>query len=64
MSDRWLSMEEIATHLGVSQDTIHRWIRLKGMPAHKAGRLWKFKIAEVDKWIESGKASSDNGERN
>jgi excisionase family DNA binding protein len=57
-------MDEIAVHLGVSQDTIHRWIRLKGMPAHKAGRLWKFRIAEVDKWIESGKASSDNGEQN
>ena len=64
MSDRWLSMDEITVHLGVSEDTIHRWIRLKGMPAHKAGRLWKFRIAEVDEWIESGKASSDNGEQN
>jgi len=64
MSDRWLSMDEITVHLGVSEDTIHRWIRLKGMPAHKAGRLWKFRITEVDEWIESGKASSDNGEQN
>lgn len=57
-------MDEITVHLGVSEDTIHRWIRLKGMPAHKAGRLWKFRITEVDEWIESGKASSDNGEQN
>lgn len=58
MSDRWLSMDEITVHLGVSEDTIHRWIRKKEMPAHKVGRLWKFRVAQVDKWVESGKASS------
>jgi excisionase family DNA binding protein len=57
MSERWLSLEEIAAHLGVSEDTIHRWIRLKEMPAHKVGRLWKFDKDEVDKWVRSGKAS-------
>jgi excisionase family DNA binding protein len=56
MSDRWLSMDEIAAHLGVSEDTIHRWIRMKEMPAHKVGRLWKFDKDEVDAWVRSGKA--------
>jgi len=54
MSERWLSMDEIAAHLGVSEDTIHRWIRLKDMPAHKVGRLWKFRASEVDRWITKG----------
>ena len=26
------------------------------MPAHKVGRQWKFKAAEVDAWVRSGKA--------
>ena len=26
MSDRWLSVEEIAEYLGVSKDTIYAWI--------------------------------------
>jgi hypothetical protein len=30
------------------------------MPAHKVGRLWKFKISEVDEWIKSGGASTMN----
>ena len=60
MSDRWLSMDEIATHMGVSEDTIHRWIRLKRMPAHKVGRLWKFDKNEVDAWVRSGKGSSSS----
>jgi excisionase family DNA binding protein len=58
-AERWYSLQEIAEHLGVSQDTVHRWIRLKAMPAHKVGRLWKFKVSQIDKWIKSGKARHD-----
>jgi len=54
--ERWHSLEEIAEHLGVSQDTIHRWIRTKNMPAHKVGRLWKFDVAEGNAWVKSGEA--------
>jgi excisionase family DNA binding protein len=50
-TERWLSLEEIAEHLGVSKDTIYRWIAKKQMPAHKVGKLWKFKISEVDEWV-------------
>jgi excisionase family DNA binding protein len=52
--ERWYSLEEMAEHLGVSQDTIHRWIRVKNMPSHKVGRLWKFKVSEVDEWVCNG----------
>ena len=54
--ERWHSLEEIAEYLGVSQDTIHRWIRTKNMPAHKVGRLWKFDVSDVNAWVKSGKA--------
>lgn len=34
MSDnRWFSVDEIATHLGVKRDTIYKWINRKNMPA-------------------------------
>lgn len=57
MEDRWLSVEEIAQYLGVSKDTVYTWINKKKMPAHKIGRLWKFKKDEVDIWVRDGKAS-------
>ncbi|NUB23345.1 helix-turn-helix domain-containing protein [Azospirillum brasilense] len=60
MPDRWLSVEEIAVHLGVSKDTIYGWIAKKEMPAHKVGRLWKFKADEVDEWVRAGKAADDH----
>lgn len=47
----WLSVDEVANYLGVKRDTVYKWIERKGLPAHKAGRLWKFKIKEVDKWV-------------
>jgi len=56
MNERWFSLGEIAEYVGVSKDTVHRWIRNKEMPAHKVGRLWKFKVREVDNWVRSEKA--------
>lgn len=57
--DRWLSVQDIAAHLGVQQETIYVWIAKKAMPAHKVGRLWKFKKEQVDQWIISGDAKPE-----
>ena len=59
MEDRWLSVDEICSYLGIKRDTIYKWIDKKNMPARKIGRLWKFKIDEVDKWVRSGGASDN-----
>ena len=48
MEDRWLSVDEIGDYLGIKRDTVYKWISEKGMPAHKIGRLWKFKKDEID----------------
>ena len=32
------------------------------MPAYKAGKLWKFKLSEVDEWIRSDAADVRNTE--
>jgi|JI6StandDraft_1071083.scaffolds.fasta_scaffold189588_2 excisionase family DNA binding protein len=56
MTDRWLSVEEIAEYLGISKDTVYGWISKKGMPAHRLGRFWKFQRVEVDTWVRSGGA--------
>ncbi len=54
MNEPWLSVEQIAEHLGVTRDTISRWINAKGLPANKIRRLWKFKVSEVDTWVRRG----------
>ena len=56
--DRWLSIHEICEHLGISSDTVYKWIKL-GLPAHRMGRLWKFKKDEVDAWVKAGGACQE-----
>jgi excisionase family DNA binding protein len=53
MIEPWISVDEIAAHLGVRKDSVYRWIDQRGLPAHKVGRLWKFKRSEVDHWVRS-----------
>lgn len=55
--ERWLSLEEIANHIGCSKDTIRNWIKKDTIPYHKVGRMYKFKISEVDAWIQSGQSA-------
>ena len=59
MEDRWLSVDEIATYLGVKRDTVYTWIANKDLPAHRVGRLWKFKREEVDEWVRAGGAGTE-----
>jgi len=58
--EKWSSMENITDYLGVSRETVLQWINNRNMPAHKVGRLWKFKISEVDAWIRSGNAADNS----
>jgi len=55
--DRWLSVDEIAAYLGIKRDTVYKWINRKQMPAHKVGRLWKFRKDEVDSWVRTNNES-------
>ena len=61
--ESWFSVEEIARHLGVSKETIYRWLERETIPAHRMGKLWKFKPSEVDKWVMAGGASDERTHR-
>jgi predicted DNA-binding transcriptional regulator AlpA len=39
MSDRWVSVEEIAKYLGVSKDTVYGWIAKKDLPGWEASEV-------------------------
>ena len=54
--ERWVDVEAVARHLDVRRESIYRWIDKKEFPAHKAGRLLRFKLSEVDAWVrQAGK---------
>ncbi|MGH7564160.1 MAG: excisionase family DNA-binding protein [Gemmatimonadota bacterium] len=61
-------MEEVAAHLAVTRESVYRWIDSKGLPAHRVGRLLRFRLSEVDSWVgenqeDSGGPPSESGGR-
>ena len=63
LGEPWVSVEEVAKHLGVAKDTVYRWIDSRGLPAHRIGRLWKFKLSDVDAWVRVRADDDDSGSR-
>ena len=53
--EKGVNLEAIAEHLSVSKDTIRLWIKGGKIPFCKAGRMYKFKISEVDEWLRNGR---------
>lgn len=56
-SEAWVGIAEAAEHLGVTKDTIRNWIKKTDIPARRIGKLWKFKLTELDEWVTSGKSA-------
>ena len=63
LPEPWVSVDDVAAHLGVAKDSVYRWIDSKRLPAHKIGKLWKFKVSEVDDWVRSGGANERPAKR-
>ena len=60
MPEAWVSVEIVADHLGVAKESVYRWIERRELPAHRVGRLWKFKLSEIDDWVRAGGAAEGN----
>ena len=58
--EKWVTVKEVQSYLGVGRETVLAWIAKRNMPAYKVGRLWKFKLSEVDEGSRSGGAADDN----
>jgi len=58
-TEKWVAVEVVSEHVGVSIETIRRWVAKRGLPAHRAGRAWQLKLSEVDEWLRA----ADQGRR-
>lgn len=45
-----LTISDLANHLGVSPDTIERWLRQGKLPASRSGATVSFKFDDLKKW--------------
>lgn len=56
-NEHLIGLEEIAAHLDVSKDTIRVWIKKGTIPYKKVGRQYKFRLSEVNEWVDSGQSA-------
>lgn len=57
-NDNYIGIDEAAEYLGIKTVTLRNWIkRDENLPAHKIGKLWKFKKSELDEWVQSGNSA-------
>lgn len=58
LNDNYISIDEAAEYLGIKTVTLRNWIKKdESLPAHKIGKLWKFKKSEIDEWVKSGRSA-------
>lgn len=49
--EKWVGIKETQEYLGVGRETILNWIAKRNLPAHKVGKLWRFRLSEIDEWV-------------
>ena len=63
-NDNYIGLEDAAEYIGIKPITLRGKDSNSEIPAHKVGRLWKFKRSELDEWIKSGKSAMNNERKN
>ena len=50
-----MTLDEVATYLRLSKDTVYRMVQSGRIPAAKVGTQWRFRKPEVEQWLESNR---------
>jgi excisionase family DNA binding protein len=58
ITEKFVNLEDVATHLSLSKDAIRNFIKKESIPYYRVGKQYKFLISEVNEWVKSGKSSN------
>jgi excisionase family DNA binding protein len=47
-----MTLREASQYLGISPDTLYKYLGEKSIPAFKLGNRWRFKKDLLDRWME------------
>jgi excisionase family DNA binding protein len=61
VTDRLLTAREVGIRLGVSTETVLRWVRQGKLPAFQLGRAIRFREDEIEQWLAE-RATSERGD--
>ncbi len=55
MENRYLNIEELSRYLGIKKSTLYSRVEKREIPFYKIGRLVRFKLEDIEQWIEDYK---------
>jgi excisionase family DNA binding protein len=55
-----MDIREASEYLGVSRETLYKYVYAEKIPAFKLGNRWKFKKTLLDRWMETQSAQSEH----
>lgn len=53
--ERLLNITEVAEYLSVKEASIRSWVYKKKIPFMKVGKLVRFKVEDIELWLQSKK---------
>jgi excisionase family DNA binding protein len=54
-----MNIRQASQYLGVSPDTLYKYVNEQKIPAFKLGNRWRFKKSKLDQWMEEKSSESD-----
>ena len=55
-----MNIRQASSYLGVSPDTLYKYVSEDKIPAFKLGNRWKFKKTLLDRWMESKSSGGED----
>lgn len=56
-----LTIEDVASYLRLTPQTIYRWAQEKRIPAVKLGKEWRFRRSIIDAWLDAQILGDESG---
>jgi excisionase family DNA binding protein len=58
-----MNIRQASDYLGVSPDTLYKYVGEERIPAFKLGNRWRFKKSRLDQWMEEKSSQVETGAR-
>ena len=55
-----MNIRQASEYLGVSPDTLYKYVGENKIPAFKLGNRWRFKKSTLDGWMEQQSGETEN----
>jgi len=54
-----MNIRQASQYLGVSPDTLYKYVNEQKIPAFKLGNRWRFKKSKIDEWMEEKSVATE-----